>query len=83
MWCVGCFRERTWCRGREGVGPTCGKVAAAVANSEVIWYALQLTRDVLGVMWVVVGVCGVRHTHRWVNEAWICVGRLMGVVGWL
>ena len=74
MWCVGCFRERPWCRGREGIGPTCGKVAA-VANSAFRRYCLQLMRDVFGVMWVD-WVCVV-------HEAWMCVGRLMGVVAWL
>jgi len=42
----------------------------------------QLMRGVLG-MWVVVIVCGVWHTHDWVRETWMCVGRVMGVVGWL
>ena len=31
----------------------------------------QLTRDVLGVIWVAVG--GVWHTHGWVHKAWMCV----------
>ena len=44
---------------------------------------LQLTFDVLRVMWVLVRVCGVWHIYAGVNEAWICVGRLIGVVGWL
>jgi len=37
MWCVGCFRQLPWCRGRDGIEPTCGKIAA-VANSEFRLY---------------------------------------------
>ena len=67
--------------GAKALGPHVAKLLQ-LQNLNVECTCLQLTRDVLGMM-VLVGVCGVWHTHGWVHETWICVGRLMGVVGWL
>jgi len=80
MWCVGCFRQRPWCRGREGIGPTCGKVAA-VAIFEFVWYALQLTRCVGGA-----GGCGwcvwcVAHT--WLGARDMDVRAAVDGSGWM
>ena len=68
--------------GAKALGPHVAKLLQ-LQTLNLYGTGLQLTLDVLVVMWVLVGVCGVWHTHSWVHETWMCVERSMGVVRWL
>jgi len=64
--------------GAKALGPHVAKLLQ-LQTLNLNCTCLQLTRDVLGMMVFFFSVCGVWHTHGWVHETWMCVGRLMEV----
>ena len=63
MWCVSCFRQRAWCRGRGGFGSTSGE-AVELDKPESAWYVMQ---DVWG------GRCFVLDVGVWCVLWWHAV----------